>query len=273
MRLAIVIPAFNEESRLPETLHHLKLLSRQPDFPWALRAVVVVNDGSTDQTSGRVMEMAVDWPELSELRLQRNLGKGAAVYTGLRHLHASSDVEFILVADADEATPWRELWRLVEEVKLHPGSDLYYASRRHPQSQILQRQAWWRESMGRGFNLLLRLLAGISVKDTQCGFKLFRNHQNLSRILEDWSVARFAWDAEVFLSCSRLGFHTQEFSVGWRHVEASRVHPIRDSLQMAWEILRLRMKRSVIQRSLAVLKPARTSAERFSERVNSELIR
>lgn len=273
MRLAIVIPAFNEESRLPETLRHLKLLSRQSDFPWELGAVVVVNDGSTDQTSGQVSEMAADWPELSELRFQRNLGKGAAVYVGLRHLHAPSDRDFILVADADEATPWQELWRLAQEVKLHPGADLYYASRRHPQSQILQRQVWWRESMGRGFNLLLRLLAGISVKDTQCGFKLFRNHQNLSRILEDWSVARFAWDAEVFLSCSRLGLQTQEFAVGWRHVEASRVHPVRDSLQMAWEVLRLRLRRSVIWRSLSVSTPARSSAKRFSQRVDVELIR
>lgn len=272
-RLGIVIPAYNEERRLPQTLDHLREASLRSDFPWNLTHVVVVNDGSQDQTTAVVRERTIQWSPgvLRVLEFRQNLGKGAAVFTGLYEL-SSADVAGILVADADEATPWKELWPLATVFEREREAFLIFGSRRHSESKILTRQVWWRERMGRIFNQLLRGLTGVPFKDTQCGFKLFRRGDGLARVLGGWTVARFAWDAEVVLNSLAFQLRCVEHPIEWRHVDESRVHPVRDSLQMAKEILRIRLKRSIKGLSMLRLENGRPEQTGFSTRVKTQVI-
>jgi dolichyl-phosphate beta-glucosyltransferase len=246
-KLTIIIPAYNEEKRLPQTLENLRKLTLSADFPWDLRHVIVVNDGSIDHTDQVVEEFKPRFPGLEMLMFRGNLGKGAAVFAGLleteTYYHGANDV--VLVADADEATPWKELVALHAAYVRAPDCFLIFGSRRHPESAILTRQVWWRERMGRIFNQLLRFVTGVPYKDTQCGFKLFKSGQDLRDILQRWTVARFAWDAEVVLNAIALRLPIVEHPIEWRHIEESRVHPLRDGLQMAFEILKIRMKQSI----------------------------
>lgn len=244
--LAVVIPAYNEEKRLLGTLVNLRQASERPDFPWQLTRVLVVDDGSKDATAQVVRTLAKSWQglvpfELEVLSFRMNQGKGAAVFAGLSYLRWMN-CEGILMADADEATPWSELWSLANVVSDRPDLFLIFGSRQHMNSRIETRQVWWRERLGRTFNTLLRGVTGVPYRDTQCGFKYFHRSEALDQILRQWTVARFAWDAEVIINCLRLKLPIQELPIRWRHVDASRVHPVRDGIQMAKEILLLRLK-------------------------------
>lgn len=273
-RLAIIIPAYNEERRLPRTLTRLREAAVREDFPWELVKVLVVNDGSRDGTSACVREEMPRFPALDMIEFRGNLGKGAAVYAGLFEMQTYfyDRAEWILVADADEATPWRELWGLAEARAQEPEAFLIFGSRRHPESRILTRQVWWREKMGRIFNQMLRLVTGVPFKDTQCGFKLFRAGENLNAILAHWTVERFAWDAEVVLNALGLGFRCVEHPIEWHHVDESRVHPVRDGLQMAQEILKIRLKRSINRWRTDRPQIGRFDQTPFADRVKTQVI-
>lgn len=280
IKLGIVIPAYNEQKRLPQTLKNLRSFLALKGNGWDVREVLVVNDGSKDATSEFVQEIAKDWPLLQLIEFRQNLGKGAACFAGLQALHkkpvGDESVDYILIADADEATPWSELLSAFSAAQKNPDCFLIFGSRRHPKSDILSRQQWWREKLGRLFNLLLRVLSGVPFKDTQCGFKLFRNDQRLTQILNEWTVARFAWDAEVLLNALASGMSCEELAIQWRHVEESRVHPVKDGLQMASEILRIRVRRlrMRLQKSLPKFRESALnhSAGPLSKRVNSQII-
>lgn len=273
-RLAIIIPAYNEERRLPRTLTRLREAAARADFPWRLTKVVVVNDGSKDATARLVREEQARFPELELVEFRANLGKGAAVFAGLYEMETYfvEAADALLVADADEATPWRELWGLAEARAAAPDAFLIFGSRRHPASRIVTRQAWWREKMGRIFNRLLRLVTGVPFKDTQCGFKLFRPGADLRSILQLWTVSRFAWDAEVVLNALGLGLRCVEHPIEWHHIDESRVHPVKDGLQMAQEILRIRLKQSIKGPRAERLKSGRFDQTPFADRVKTQVI-
>lgn len=274
LRLAIIIPAYNEERRLPRTLTRLREAAQRPDFPWELAKVIVVNDGSKDATSRLVLEEKALFPELELVEFRENQGKGAAVFAGLFEMETYFDgfADAVLVADADEATPWKELWGLSAARARFPQAFLIFGSRRHPESRILTRQVWWREKMGRIFNQLLRLVTGVPFKDTQCGFKLFATGEDLRAILQLWTVNRFAWDAEVVLNALGLGLECIEHPVEWHHVDESRVHPVKDGLQMAQEILKIRLKQSIRGPRSERLKNGRFDPTSMTDRVKTQII-
>lgn len=280
-KLAILIPAYNEETRLPQTLESLRQASLASDFPWDLKTVLIVNDGSTDQTLARLRQFQKSWPLVTSIEFRKNCGKGMAVYAGLLHLELANKTEgptspevcdAFLMADADEATPWTQLWPAAQVWTESEGLFLAFGSRRHPQSQILQRQAWWRERLGRIFNQLLRALSGTEYKDTQCGFKLFRPGKDLQQILQLWTVRRFAWDAEVLLNAAFLRLKCVELPISWRHVDASHVHPLKDGLQMAMELVKIRLKHSVTSFRLRRLSDERFDQSGLAVEVKSQVI-
>lgn len=232
--LSIVIPAYNEEGRLPQTLQKLEADILAGLYKYDVKEVIVVNDGSTDRTAQVLAENP--WVLLKTFHLSRNQGKGAAVHRGLAQAKSS----WVLVADADMATPWEEMNKFVA---VADNYDLVMGSRALPESRVEVRQHFIRQSMGKTFNRLLRALVGLPYKDTQCGFKLLRNDRDLQeRILPRLQVQRFAWDVELILALQRFNKRIVEFPVIWRHQEASHVRIVRDSLEMLFSVLKIRFR-------------------------------
>lgn len=231
--LSIVIPAFNEALRLPPTLEDLRRYQGQS--PLDIKEVIVVDDGSKDETLKTVLALMQGWPELRVQSLTVNSGKGAALRAGV--LGANS--EWVLLADADQSTPWDQLevlWQAIQQNQL----DGAIGSRALRESQIEVRQNLFRQTLGRSFNRILRGLTGLPFRDTQCGFKMFRRSQDLQQIFQELSTLRFAYDVEVLLRLLRKKARVQEVPVRWAHKDESRVHLVFDSSEMLWSVVKLR---------------------------------
>jgi dolichyl-phosphate beta-glucosyltransferase len=228
--LSIVIPAFNEAARLPSTLARLGEFLTASAI-WLPAEVLVVDDGSRDETHLVAARSPVpDRVTLRVLRHPRNRGKGAAVRTGF----SASRGLWVLLCDADLATPVEELERLrAAAVEVAVGSR---ALRRE---LIVRPQPLPRDLMGRMFNLLVRLLGLTALMDTQCGFKLF-DGDLARRLAAEQRLDGFAYDVELLSRAARHGARVMEVPVRWRHVEASRVQPLRHGVQMARDVVRIR---------------------------------
>lgn len=228
--LSLIVPAFNEELRLPATLERLR---EYLDGAGDVYEVIVVDDGSSDGTL-RVAESATRcWPQLRVIPLPHNLGKGAAVRAGM--LAASGEVR--VFSDADLSTPIEELPKLRE--RLNGSFQVVIGSRASPGAVIYAHQPRRREMMGRAYNRLLRVLALPGLHDTQCGFKMFTAEAAV-RCFEPLHTLRYGFDAEVLLRARRLGYAVAEVPVRWGHREDSRVSPVRDSLHTLYELASLR---------------------------------
>ena len=231
--LSIVVPAYNESGRLPGSLRRMR---EHFDAPGEEYEVIVVDDGSGDDTYSASVALATTWPQLRVLRFERNRGKGAAVREGM--LDAKG--EHRLFSDADLSTPLEELPKLRE--KLQGRITVAIASRALADSQIEVHQQKRREMMGRTYNKLLQLLVLRGIHDSQCGFKVFTAEAAVA-CFEPLQTMRFGFDAEVLVRAQAHGWRIAEVPVRWRHVEASRVNSIRDSSRMLWDLLRLRLRR------------------------------
>ena len=228
----MVIPAFNEERRLPGTLVRLaEYLHSRPEVLPA--EVIVVDDGSTDRTAALAGELPSS-PQLT-LRLESlgaNRGKGAAVRRGL----SLSRGKWVLISDADLASPIEELEKLQVA-----GADVAVGSRALRRELIARRQPLARDALGRCFNVLLRVLGLSTFRDTQCGFKLLRG--DLARALaEELTLDGFAFDVELLARATRRGAKVVEVPVRWYHVEESRVRPLRHGLAMVRDAFVLRWR-------------------------------
>jgi dolichyl-phosphate beta-glucosyltransferase len=231
--LSMVIPAYNEARRLPPTLARLRdYLEAGADT----YEVLVVDDGSTDDTVSVAQAVAREWPQLEVLTLPQNQGKGAAVREGM--LHARGALRAF--SDADLSTPIEELPRL----RSHLGGACHVAiaSRDAPGSDIQVHQPRWREFMGRTYNRILRLLVLPGIRDTQCGFKLFTS-EAAEACFAPLETFRFGFDAEVLVRAHRRGWEIAEVPVQWRHVEESRVGGIGDALRMLYDLVMLRFRK------------------------------
>jgi dolichyl-phosphate beta-glucosyltransferase len=231
--LSMVIPAYNEARRLPPTLARLRdYLEAGADT----YEVLVVDDGSTDDTVFVAQAVAREWPQLEVLTLPQNQGKGAAVREGM--LHARGALRAF--SDADLSTPIEELPRL----RSHLGGACHVAiaSRDAPGSDIQVHQPRWREFMGRTYNRILRLLVLPGIRDTQCGFKLFTS-EAAEACFAPLETFRFGFDAEVLVRAHRRGWEIAEVPVQWRHVEESRVGGIGDALRMLYDLVMLRFRK------------------------------
>ncbi|MGE3974618.1 MAG: dolichyl-phosphate beta-glucosyltransferase [Bdellovibrionales bacterium] len=234
--LAIVIPAYNEATRLPRTLEVLAKQIKSGELNSVkISQVIVVDDGSRDQTVEVVKKYEASLPQLLVLKSDKNYGKGHAVRTGLLYAEAP----WLLVADADMATPWEEVLKLVEECQAQQA-DIAIGSRDLKESEIVIRQSWVREHMGKTFNLMVRSITQLPFKDTQCGFKLMKKNA-VAAFLKKLTVDRFAWDVEFLMLAQSHGLKIVEVAVRWSHQEESRVHPVKDGINMAYTISKLRL--------------------------------
>jgi glycosyltransferase involved in cell wall biosynthesis len=231
---SIVIPCFNEEARIGETLR------RATDYLSAnapTSELIVVNDGSTDATAAIARER-LNSAKIATRLLENfpNRGKGAAVRSGL--LAAREPIG--LFSDADLSTPLEETPKLIELIA-NDQVDIAFGSRALDRSLIGIHQPWRREQGGRVFNLLVRVATGLPFWDTQCGFKAFR--LDVCRpILEAARVNGFAFDVELLFLAHRAGLRIREIPVRWNHAEGSKVSFFRDSLRMLREVITLRTR-------------------------------
>lgn len=226
--LSVVIPAFNEEERVPGTLATVLpfLRSRGETFE-----IVVVNDGSTDATAA-VAERA--GPEVRVLHNPGNRGKGYSVRNGM----LSAQGAWRLMCDADLSTPIEDLDTL--RSGLTDGAQIAIASRAIAGARLEKRQPIMRESSGRFFNLLVRILHLPGIKDTQCGFKLF-SAAAAEAAFRHSRLDGFAFDVEALVLAQRAGFKIREIAVTWRNDEQSRVSFLRGAAAFV-DLFRLRFR-------------------------------
>ena len=229
---SVVIPAFNEASRIGQTvratLDYLQEVNPKNEL-------IVVNDGSTDATATIAREVLSGAKiEVCLLENFPNRGKGAAVRTGLPAAQKAIGLFF----DADLSTPLEETPKVIEPVAAGKF-DIAFGSRSVDRSLIGHHQPWGREQGGRVFNLLVRVATGLPFWDTQCGFKAFR--LDVCRpILEAARIDGFAFDVELLYLAQRAGLRLCEIPVRWNHHEGSKVQIVRDSLRMLREVIALR---------------------------------
>lgn len=230
--LSIVVPAYNEEARLPATLGEIAawMDARQLDAE-----VLVVDDGSRDRTA----EIAAEKLRGRRGRVVRNgenRGKGYSVRHGM--LEASG--RFVLLTDADLSTPITEYDKLAGVVRDH-DLDVAIGSRALAGSDVQIRQSLLRQTMGRMFNRLIRALTGLPFRDTQCGFKLL-DRERTRPLFEKMVVDRFAFDVELLFLCRRFGLTVREVPVIWRNAPGSKVSILGDPLNMLLDVVRVRWR-------------------------------
>lgn len=242
--LSVVVPAYNEEERLPRTLERLDEYYRSQPYPWD---VTVVSDGATDRTEEIVREFAATHPGFGLLAYSPNRGKGHAVRVGM--LQAKGDL--VLFCDADLATPQEETEKLMARTRA--GADIAIGSRPLAESRLEVRQPWYRELLGRLFNKTVQTLAAKGIDDTQCGFKLF-THAAAQQVFRRCDLDGFSFDLEALMVARDLGLRIDEVPVRWSHQEGSKVVLLRDGPRMLRDLVKLRLRgrpRRLIEKSAA----------------------
>jgi dolichyl-phosphate beta-glucosyltransferase len=230
--LSLVIPAYNEADRLPATLQRI----REHRLSWNFRnEVIIVVEPSEDGTLSLAEEAAKCNPDLVVLTHHEKRGKGFAVRSGI--LRARGDCIFF--TDADLSTPLEDLDAGLLRFRKDRSLDVLVGNRQHPETQILQRQNFGRELMGKIFNRIAQSMTGLRIRDTQCGFKGFRKRA-ANEIFSRQRVDGFSFDVEVLLLAQEMGFSMAEMPVRWTNSPASRVRVLEDSTKMLADLFRIR---------------------------------
>ncbi len=219
--ISIVIPAYNEEKRLPGTLERVRghLAASQ----WEFSEIVVVDDGSRDATAQAAEDFGA-----RVLRNPGNRGKGYSV----RHGMLKARGEWLLFSDADLSAPIEELERLWGAAA-RENAQVAIGSRAVDRSMVGVHQSPFREGMGRLFNLSMRIVTGLPYHDTQCGFKLFEAAA-AREIFSRQRLDGFGFDVEVLYIAGRLGYRTLEVPVRWNDVAGTTVSPWR-GIKAFWD--------------------------------------
>ena len=213
--LSIVVPAYNEQARLPETIR--RILEYLSGSEWIFHEILIVDDGSTDGTAEAASVFARENPNVRVLRNPGNRGKGYSVRHGMMEARG----EWRLFTDADLSAPIEELEKLWEAMQ-RDGSQVAIGSRALDRSLIGVHQPGIREGAGRVFNAVMRAVVGLQIADTQCGFKLFQGAAAL-RIFPLQQLERFGFDVEILFIAKKQGFRISEVPVRWNHVDGSKV--------------------------------------------------
>jgi dolichyl-phosphate beta-glucosyltransferase len=226
--LTVVIPAYNEEQRLGASIEAVRAYLDESGGSWEL---VIVDDGSTDQTATVVEAAVAQEPRIRLIRSPRNRGKGHAVRVGVL---ASVGTD-VLVSDADLSTPISEL----EELRRGRGDAVVVIGSRSDLSKIAVHQSIVRETLGRFGNWIIRAVVLDGVNDTQCGFKLF-DGASARGLFAATTVDGWAFDVEVLHLCRRFGWPMAEVPVRWAHAAGSKIRPSAYA-QVLSDVARLRL--------------------------------
>jgi dolichyl-phosphate beta-glucosyltransferase len=233
LALSLVLPAYNEAARLPP---YLAAVRKYLDSRYADRyEVLVVDDGSTDRTADMLQQAAREWPRLRATANPKNEGKGAAVRSGV----LAARGELVLFADADGATPIEEEARLCAAV--HAGADVAIGSRLLADAGTRRSRAWLRGLAGRMFAAVARRMLRLSVRDTQCGFKMFRREVG-QRVFSLVREKRFLFDLEVLALAQRLGCKIVEVPIRWTEIPGGHLSLAREFPRVLVQLWRLRRR-------------------------------
>lgn len=224
--VSIIIPAYNEEKRLPATILKIKKYVSKNRIP---SEIIVVDDGSTDSTAAVAQKQKV------RLILNgKNRGKGYSIANGIKKARGS----VMLFTDADLSTPITFLSGFLKQHKA--GADVVVASRDIPGSNVKVPQNALRETGGKIFNLFVRAVTWLPIHDTQCGFKSF-TRKAAKTVFSRQTINGFGFDVEILFIAKKHGLKTVEFPVDWYNSPATKVSFLRDSTRMFMELFKVRM--------------------------------
>lgn len=229
-KYSIVIPAYNESARILATLK--SVLAHIHAQKWSAE-IIVVNDGSKDETVEVVRNFATTAPEVRVIENPGNHGKGYSVRNGL--LHALGEV--VMFTDSDLSAPIEEADRLFAAIA--GGADIAIGSRWLESGRQTHRQPFYRQFFGRCFNAVTRMVMGLRFADTQCGFKAF-TRAAAQTVFQLQTIEGWGFDPEILFIAVKRGYRVVEVPVSWAHDERTRMSYLKDGLKMLEEILIIR---------------------------------
>jgi dolichyl-phosphate beta-glucosyltransferase len=237
LSISVVVPAYNEANRLPPYLTAIRTYLTG-HFP--VYEVIVVDDGSRDGLVDLLRDMASTWPHLKIMQHPHNRGKGAAVRTGM----LAGRGQLLLFADADGAAPIEEECRLRQAIEA--GADVAVGSRVVHADDVSRQRSWTRRLVGHTFARTARAVVPISLRDPQCGFKMFRKipGQRLFGLAEEDG---YLFDIELLILASQLGFRVTEVPINWSDIPGSRLRMWRETWRIWRGLWRLRRRRVKLQ--------------------------
>lgn len=228
--ISIVVPAYNESTRIENALERIFTCVDQRGWD---AEVLVVDDGSSDQTASIVKQWMETHPRLHLIQNPGNRGKGYSVRNGL--LQAAGEI--VMFTDADLSAPMEEAERLFSAIQ--SGADVAIGSRWLDRARQTIHQPLYRQFFGRCFNWITRTVMGLPFKDTQCGFKAFRRSA-AQVIFRLQTIERWGFDPEILFIAQKLGYEIREVPVTWGHDERSRLSYLRDGMKMLEEMAIIR---------------------------------
>lgn len=226
--LSVIFPAYNEEKRIPATLEKTYGYLKKQKYSWE---IIVVDDGSSDETVSRVQTLSHKIPNLRIIDNKKNKGKGGVVKQAM----LESKGEWRLFTDADNSTPIdqiEKLWKYKEEYPVIIGS------RYIGKGSIKKAQPWYRKVISRASNLLIKLLAVKGIEDTQCGFKLFKA-EAAEKIFPHQTIMRWAFDIEILGLAQKLNLPIKEVAVNWYNSAESKVRAVKALFRSFVELIKI----------------------------------
>ncbi len=233
LALSLIIPAYNESQRLPPYLETIRNYIRHEYNDNC--EVIVVDDGSSDQLAEVLTKMAADWPPLRTIRHEHNLGKGAAVRTGILAAQGTR----LLYADADGATPIGEERKLRDAIDA--GADLAVGSRLLSAEDVQRKRTWSRALIGRSFATMARMMLKTQVRDTQCGFKMLRA-EPAKQLFELSQENGYLFDLEILALAAHCGYRVTEVPINWSDQPGSRLKMHRECGKIVTGLWRIRRR-------------------------------
>lgn len=228
MNLSVVIPAYNEETRIEKTLRKIQHYLSSSGYSFE---IIVIDDGSKDKTA-LIIEK---FNNVILLKNEKNYGKGYSVKRGMLQAH----FDYVLFTDADLSTPIEEVEKLLYHLK--DNYDIAIGSRALKESKIISPQKKVREGAGKLFNVLVQWLLLPGIYDTQCGFKCFKK-EVVKDIFSKTKICGFSFDVEALYIAKKLGYNIKEVPVMWENSLPSRVNILKHPLQMILELVKIKYR-------------------------------
>ena len=227
IKLSVIIPAYNESKRLPETLKKVRAYLEYQDY---MSEVIIVDDGSTDEMAAVVSGLIKDWPAAKLISYEKNRGKGYAVKTGM----LAAEGQWRLLMDADGSTDISEIEKLL---KYNQDYEVIIGSRYLDKKSIKIKQPLIRRIVSRLGNIIVRVVLGLKPIDTQCGFKLFSGAA-AEKIFPRQTIERWGFDVEALTIALHQGYKIKEVPVDWYDAEGSQVKKtaIFKTLSEIWQV-------------------------------------